>query len=180
MASVDRSRSDDQGEWERYRSASIEVPLHALMDSGWFGANSMKSRDQIPLTPVFPGFAINTLSYATLLALPMGVSLVRRRGKRLEPSADPAPRRRARWLAMCIIAVNLAPGASLAFMGSFFGVTLMIAFVASVLLWLALLAAATRARSRAMPFPTAVMLSIVSHCIALVLMALVFSDFVYG
>src|SRR5690606_40718329 len=76
MAWMTRSRSDESGQWERRHSPSIEVPVHALMDSGWFDFHAAEARDRIPLTPVFPGFAINTMFYASLLALPLGVSLV--------------------------------------------------------------------------------------------------------
>jgi hypothetical protein len=55
-------------------SASLEAPA-ILRRNGWF----TRPHDRLPLTPLHAGFAINTLFYAAILALPMSVFPVRRR-----------------------------------------------------------------------------------------------------
>ena len=179
LAWVSRLRHDEErDEWQRHTSAVIDVPLHLMMDSGWFEYGS--SRDAIPLTPIIPGFAINTLFYAGLLALPLGVSLARSRGRPPAASADSAPQRwrRRRWVAPCIIAAAIAPGIVLALMGSRFGAALVVALLASIVLWTVLLAAVAPAGGWERQFPAAVVMGIVSQFAGVVAMALLIRAFI--
>jgi hypothetical protein len=57
-------------------TASLEPSRRQLPGPAWFRADY---RDRLPLTPIPRGFAINTLFYAAILALPLSFFPIRRR-----------------------------------------------------------------------------------------------------
>ena len=66
------------GAWEEHATRSIALPDDLRPDADWFEP----PRDRLPLRPILPGFVINTIFYAivvaAILALPLSVFPMRR------------------------------------------------------------------------------------------------------